>query len=199
MWAPEFEPGEAENRGLVPQFALADAPQPPASSSWLPSELPPTHRPRGLASPSIIQCLQPALLQQPPGAFSVPTPKVPLPLPPSPSPSPPPPLPPSPPPPSETGGRVQPIRELIDEIRDQLEGKLDTVGSDIATRFVELEKRLDNIESLQEKLLEKLANLDSAIMKISKAFEECVWWKLDNSAQQPSEAVQRSVTSLGLD
>ena len=40
MWAPDFEPGEAEKRGLVPQFALADAPQPPASSSWLPSELP---------------------------------------------------------------------------------------------------------------------------------------------------------------
>ena len=29
MWAPEFEPGEAEKRGLVPQFALADARQPP--------------------------------------------------------------------------------------------------------------------------------------------------------------------------
>jgi len=97
---------------------------------------------------------------------------------------------------------VKPIRELIDEIRDQLgdiqarvaaqgdltllEEKLDTVGSDIATKFVELEKRLDNIESLQEKLLEKLANLDSAIMKISKAIEERVFWQLDDSAQQPS-------------
>jgi len=134
-------------------------------------------------------------LQQTPGAGSVPTPKVPLPLPLAP-------FPPSPPPPSETGGLVKPIRELIDEIRNQLddiqarvaaqgdltplEEKLDTVGSDIATKFVELEKRLDNIESLQEKLLEKFANLDSAIMQISKAIEKCVFWQLDDSAQQPS-------------